>query len=404
MRWPIPSRELPLLVVPLLVFAACSSTPSTEKTTSGVLFFPAPPDPPRVQYLTSASGAAELSGEVSALDRFIGADAGTKPRLNKPFGLAARNGSVYVCDTQDGIVVRLDFAAMSHSVLGASGEGRLKKPINIAIDPLGYKFVADVGRNEIVVFGPNDQYVAVHKLPQPCRVVDVDVFENELYVLDNDSTPAVVVLDRSSGAVLRTLGGRGNEAGKFNAPAGLSVSPDGYVYVSDAVSCRIQKLRRDGTAEWSKGSQGFQIGQFGRPRGIRAAPGGVIYVADAATEIVQLWNSEGRPLMHLGGPGGDPGALVLPSGVAVDATSLPTFRRYLHPDFEAEYLIFVASQFGDHMVSVYAFGKFPEGYQLRPAELRTIPIIPPSSETLITPTEEPPPKHPPLPEAPKGGA
>jgi DNA-binding beta-propeller fold protein YncE len=264
-------------------------------------------------------------------------------------------------------------------VFGQEG-GHLKKPINIAIDELGFKFLADAVKNEVVVFGPDDAFVTSHRVPPPCRVVDVGLWGNELYVLDNDSTPQIVVLDRTNGTVLRTFGGRGNDPGLFNAPAGLAVGPDGSVYVSDAVSCRIQKLDRSGKPIWSKGGQGYHVGQFGRPRGIRTAPDGVLYVADAATEIVQLWNDQGQPLMHIGGPGNMPGAMVLPSNVAVDSSSLPYFRDLVHPDFQADYLVFVASQYGRRLVNVYAFGSFPEGYKLPESQWRTIPVIPPPAE------------------------
>ena len=33
------------------------------------------------------------------------------------------------------------------------------------------------------------------------------------------------------------------------------------------------------------------------------------------------------------------------------------FEQYIHPDFDAEYLIFVTSQFGINKVNVYGFGR-----------------------------------------------
>jgi hypothetical protein len=122
---------------------------------------------------------------------------------------------------------------------------------------------------------------------------------------------------------------------------------------------------------------GYRLGQFGRPRGIRCGPDGIIYLVDGATEIVQMFDSDGNKLMHFGGPGNMPGALVLPATLTVDTASLPLFQEYIHEDFNAEYLLFVASQFGEHLISVYAFGSFPEGYSFAETDIADIPTVEP---------------------------
>jgi hypothetical protein len=96
-------------------------------------------------------------------------------------------------------------------------------------------------------------------------------------------------------------------------------------------------------------------------------------VVDAATEIVQMYDSDGQILMHFGGPGIVPGALVLPAAVAVDTSAIPYFKRYIHTDFDVKYLLFVTSQYGEHLLSVYAFGAFPEGFQPSAARIATLP-------------------------------
>ena len=224
-----------------------------------------------------------------------------------------------------------------------------------------------------MVFGPDDRYVTAFAVPEPCRPVDVAVYGDELFVLDNDESCQIVVMDRRTGEVLRTFGGPGGGPGEFKIPNSLCVDSQGYVYVSDTHNWRIQKLTRTGEPIWQKGMPGYHIGQFGRPRGIRAGPNDIIYVVDGATEIVQMFDSDGHPLMYFGGPGNLPGALVLPSSLAADATSIEYFKDYIHPDFKAEYLLFVASQYGDRLISVYAFGEFPEGYRFKEGEIAELP-------------------------------
>ncbi len=359
----------------LLLLAGCRSARGPRRA---LLVFPTPPARPRIQFLTTFNGAEGVRGKTSAFEDFVLGEERQEGRvIDKPYGVAARDGVVYVCDTKGIGLCRLDFRNRTYAVLGTRGPGRLRKPINVVIDSLGYKFVADPVRKEVVVFGPDDRFVKAFPVPEPCRPVDVAVYGDELFVLDNDESCQIVVMDRRSGAVLRTFGEPGGGPGQFKIPNSLCVDADGNLYVSDTHNWRIQKLTREGKPIWQKGMAGYHLGQFGRPRGIRAAADGVLYVVDGATEIVQMFDTEGRTLMYFGGPGNTPGALVLPASLAVDASSLPYFKQYIHPDFKAEYLLFAASQYGRNLISVYAFGAFPEGYRFSAGEIAELPKAPP---------------------------
>ncbi len=360
--------------VAVALVAGCESA---DKSDAQWLFFPAPPSEPRMQFLTWASGADQVEPAKGSFERFVLGDEPTIQRaINKPYGLAVRNGVVYVCDTKGLCLSRLDFKEQTYRIFGVRGPGRLRKPINMVIDPLGYKFVVDPERKQVVVFSPEDAYVTAFDIPEPCHPVDLALYENELYVLDNDESCQIVVLDRTTGAVIRTFGEPGAEPGQFRIPNSLAIGPKGFLYVSDTHNWRIHKLTREGEPVWVKGTPGNTLGRFARPRGIRVGPEGYVYVVDGATEIVQMFDPEGRVLMRFGGPGDLPGALGLPSTVAIDSSSIPYFEKYIHEDFNVEYLVFVASQYGQHLISVYAFGSFPEGYSLSESQLAALPKIP----------------------------
>ena len=377
----------------------CRSTPRGGE---GLLFFPAPPAAPRVQYVTFFSGADELRPKQGAFAQFVlGEESPADRTIQKPYGVAAREGVIYVCDTKGLCLVRLDVKQQTFSVIGASGPGKLRKPLNIVIDPLGYKFVVDSERKQVVVFSPEEVYVTAFSLPEPCHPVDLALHENELFVLDNDETCQIVVLDRESGALLRTIGGPGGEPGKFKIPNSLAVSADGFIYVSDTHNWRIQKLKLDGTPVWAKGEPGYRLGQFGRPRGLRVGPDGIVYVVDGATEIVQMFDPEGQVLMRFGGAGDVPGALGLPSTLYIDQTSIPFFQTYFHEKFNVDYLLFVASQYGHRLVSVYAFGSFPPGYRLEESRIRT--LTPAPVEEGIGPVKAANPPDQPMPQPPDEG-
>jgi len=353
----------------------CRTAPKEKEA---YVFFPAPPAEPRIQFLTWASGADQVEPQSDAFEDFIlGQERGVGRYINKPYGIAVRDGVAYVCDTKGLCVCRLDFKNQTYGVMGVEGPGRLRKPINIVIDPLGYKFVVDAVRKQVVVFDPLDKYTAAFDVPEPCRPVDLAIWENEIFVLDNEEqNPRIVVLDRTSGKVLRTFGKAGGEPGEFKIPNSLCVDKQGFLYVSDTHNWRIQKLTRDGEPVWTKGTPGYRLGQFGRPRGIRVDDDGLIYLVDGATEIVQMFDREGQTLMRFGGPGNRPGSLGLPSSLAIDRSSIPYFKKYVHKDFEVTQLLFVVSQYGQRLINVFAFGSFPEGYQLSESDIATIPTLP----------------------------
>ncbi|MBI5864871.1 MAG: hypothetical protein HZB38_10250 [Planctomycetes bacterium] len=364
--------------VPVVLLALCGCQAAAPKATGPLLFFPSPPEKPRVQFLTWATGANEVEPGKGKFEDFVLGQQPVQTRaINKPYGIAVRDGAVYVCDTKGLCITKLDFKQKTYSVFGDQGLGRLRKPLNIVIDQAGNKFVVDSVRKQIVVFGPTDQYATAFNVPEPCRPVDVAVSGEELFVLDNDDTCEVVVLDRTSGAVLRKFGGPGTGPGQFRIPNSIGVSGDGHVYVSDTHNFRIQKLTRDGKPVAQVGIPGYRLGQFGRPRGIRVGPDGVVYVVDGATELVQMFDAENQSLMRFGGPGDMAGAMILPATLAIDTTSIPYFKDYIHRDFNVKYLIFVTNQYGSRLVNVYAFGEFPEGYQISESQVAKLPPMAP---------------------------
>ena|GEM_PF-399756 len=338
----------------------------TEERTYQIL--PTSRPPACLQFLTGANGADDVEIPRRSTEEFILTDPPAAPRLmHFPCGLAAREGVVYVCDEKGHCICRLDYRNRSYSLFGVSGPGRLRKPVSITIDTLGHKFVVDSGRQQIVVFGPRDEYERALDLPAP-DPVDVAVIGNELYVLHGgDADPSrIVVLDQSSGEVIRTFGGAGEEPGEFDYPYGLSIDSEGYVYVSEAGGRRLQKLTRDGKSVWVKAMPQSPWVRRGLecPLGVRTAPDGTVFVADGnMLHNVHRFGPDGQVLLSIFGSPDGPDRFVSPRTLAVDATSLPYFKDYIHEDFNAEYVLFITSARGPYLVNIYAFGSFPEGHR-----------------------------------------
>ncbi len=101
--------------------------------------------------------------------------------------------------------------------------------------------------------------------------------------------------------------------------------------------------------------------------------------------------------MRFGGPGEGNGSLGLPATLAIDKSSIDVFEEYVHEDFEVDYLMAVTSQYGTRLVSIFAFGSFPEGYDYAVKEFGTVERLPLGTVREPVDTErEPEPRELPL--------
>jgi DNA-binding beta-propeller fold protein YncE len=170
----------------------------------------------------------------------------------------------------------------------------------------------------------------------------------------------VHVLDKASGETLFTFGNPGPGEGEMFYPTNLAIGPEGNVYVSETNNFRVQVFTPDGEFIRKVGSVGTGWGQFSRPKGVAVDREGVLYVVDSAFNNVQMFNDQGQTLMFFGGPGNGRGNLNMPTAIAIDYDNVEYFRKYADPDFELEYLVLVANQFGTNKIAVYGFGSLKE--------------------------------------------
>jgi len=317
-------------------------------------FFPPPPGLPRIQYLTSFSGLKDIE-EQSAFNRFV---VGEKQdvQVDKPYGLALYDGQIYVCDTNSTVMI-FDLKKRKFRVLrGAVGAGKLSQPINISIDRDGTKYVTDPVRGQIVAFDRDDEFLQAYGAPGAWRPVDAVPYEDRLYVADV-ANGLVKVFDRQSGALLKTIGDKGDPSERLDRPTNLAFDAEGYLYVTDVGRFQVVKFDRDGHFQKTFGRPGDNLGHFARPKGIAVDHDGRLYAVDASFNNVQIFNKEGRLLMFFGNEADKPGSLLLPAKVAIDYDNLSYFQPYVAPNFQVEYLVLVTSQFGDHRINVYGYGQ-----------------------------------------------
>ncbi len=344
-----------LILCAAFVFAIAVGCAMPEKKEEASVFYPEPPDLPRIQFLASFTGSKDIEPTKSAFDVFLtGKESGSV--LQKPYGVGMYDGKMYVCDTMQGVMV-FDFNKKTFSPLqGNHGPGKLVQPINISIDEAGNKYVADAARGQVLVYDKNDFFVRAIGTPGGWRPVDAAVYGDRLYVADIKNAE-IIVFDKATGKRLQQFGQKGDPKDHLSLPANIAFSPDGYLYVSDIGRFQIVKFDRDGHVRGTFGEAGSEPGHFARPKGISVDRDGNLYAVDAAFDAVQVFDKNAHLLIFFGKPGTGPGDLQLPAKVTVDYDSIKYFAHYADPDFDIRHLIIVTNQMGDRMVNVYAYGR-----------------------------------------------
>lgn len=205
--------------------------------------------------------------------------------FNSPTGIALdKDGNIYVADTDNHSIQKFDKEGKFLARWGGepdAEEGLFYYPRGLATSPEGDVYVADSGNNRVQKFDPEGNFVnAWGKFG---------------------------------------FAWRGEGAGKFDVPWGVTTDSQGYLYVSDTSNARIQKFQSDGTPLIKWGRDGAYDGAFFYPRGLTVDFIGNIYVADEGNHRIQKFDARGNFLTKWGKEGNGPGQFKSPWGVACDA-------------------------------------------------------------------------------------
>ena len=347
----------------LALVSGCATAKKPEAKT--YTFFPPAPDEPRLQFLTAFSSDIDL-GAQNSFAEFVTGKPTAKNRLVKPYGIASRDGKVFVCETVGNTIQIFDLKKKRSQFFVSRGEGRLRMPINITIDEDGTRYVADTGRNQVVIFNPNNAYLGAIGVKDEMKPCDVAATADRLYVADLKGH-AVRVYDKAQRKFLFTIP-RDEKAteGKLFAPTNLAIDKErGRLVVSDTGGFAVQVYDLEGKHLRTIGKQGVGVGAFARPKGVAVDREGLIYVVDSyiatdgsQTQVVQIFDAEGRLLLYFGQPGASTqGELLLPAGINIDYQNVGYFQKYVAPGYECEYLVLATSQFGPYKVNIYGFLK-----------------------------------------------
>lgn len=315
------------IIAVAFMLAACASEDANRAAKK--IYWPEPPDPPRFVYETTlrSEDSIKILTSEERFRRSLTGNTDIGSVFQKPFDVAARNGSVVVTDTvsRSGYIFNIPRQKLFR--FGNVGkEGVMAKPMGVAMDGQQYIYVADVGARQVLVYDAVGMYLrSIGDATDLDRPVDVAVNDDgsRVYVVDAggiDSQRHGFVAYDGNGNKLFAVQSRGTEQGMFNLPTQAAVAPDGTVYILDGGNFRIQAFNSEGKLLRAWGAAGRNFGDLARPRGLAVDRDGNVYVSDAAYRNVQVFNPEGQLLLALGGKGmmDEPGQYALPAGVAVD--------------------------------------------------------------------------------------
>jgi DNA-binding beta-propeller fold protein YncE len=347
---PFAALSFGIAVHALLVGCATSQAPD-----EGSIFYPPPPQRPRIQFLTSIAGAKDVEGATSPMMKFLVGDMKSQRNFRKPTGVTSHAGAIYVADPGWDTVIVADLANKVFDTLRDRGTGKLQVPVAVAVDADGNKFVADTGRNQVVQFNTQNEFVRAFGNPEVLKPTGVAVDERLLYVV-NRNEHRVEVFDRFSKERVRTFGEFGTADGQFNIPTSITRDHKGHLFVTDATNFRIQEFDSEGIFVKSYGFLGDGPGTFARPRGLGVDRDEHLYTVDGAFENVQIWDvASAQVLLAFGGPGSRAGNMYLPASVHIDYELREYFVDLVDPDFELEYVILVVNNYGPNKLAVYGF-------------------------------------------------
>ena len=308
---------LVMLVLAGLAVSCVSEKHGTPVEAAPNPVWPPPPDEPRVVFVKTISGPADVGQSLSAwhrLSNWITGETGESQRLQKPFGAALdESGNLFLTDTGNGTVRYCDFAHRQWRRWNAAGKIHFQSPVAVARRN-GIFYLADSELGKILAF--RDDGKLAFEISRPLqRPVGLAIAGDALVVADSQAH-SIFVFDLQ-GKFRFQFGKRGAGPGEFNFPTHVCDDGRGHLFVTDSLNSRVQVFTADGTFISQIGSGGDTSGHFGRPKGVAVDTFGHIYVADAVFDNIQIFDLSGRLLLSLGESGTGPGQFGMPNGIAI---------------------------------------------------------------------------------------
>ena len=204
----------------------------------------------------------------------------SKWRLRRPTAVAVHERRIAVVDGGSGTTVLADTVGR-HGIILDLPDGFLPVAVAVSKDG-GTWYVADGPTGEVRRFDDQGRPTgAIRPQGEITRCGGIAAAGNgDLLMTDVDAGELLrLTID---GMVIARAGGRGIEPGQFNRPTAVAEDPDGTVWVLDALNFRVQHLDSRLRHLGQFGTHGDGSGHLALPRGLTVDPDGHLYVSDRA--------------------------------------------------------------------------------------------------------------------------
>lgn len=314
-------RPVCFLLLSILFFTGCATSPPFEFVDRRIsVVWPAPPDPPRIRYLSLFHGPSDFvvkKGKFSKLIQAVAGEESLGSDFITPSGISTfASRQMIVADPASRAVHWFDLVERESVQLREHGNSRLRSPVSVAFAPDGSFYVSDSELRRVFRFsarleplgelsGVSFERPAGIAVAHDGEKAVVDVLAHRVHLFGRD--------DR----YLRSIPPVGSE-GEMNRPVSITVDRMKNLYVVDSLNFRVVQYDWHGKLLRNFGEPGDSPGYFSRPKGIALDSEGHLYLVDATMNIVQIFTTDGRLLLPFGGEGKKPGQFVLPSGIHID--------------------------------------------------------------------------------------
>lgn len=174
------------------------------------------------------------------------------PLLNRPVGLFANNRHILVADTANYLVRIYDTKGRFQTSFPIRNGKEAERPIDVALNKKG----------------------------------------DRIFVTCNLSHK--VKIYNRQGTLLKSLGKRGPEKGRFQYPATIANLGNNKKVIVDVLNARAQVFSDTGKFLRQISSQGVVPGKLFRPKGVAVDSKNRIYISDSFTNVIHVFNEFGK--------------------------------------------------------------------------------------------------------------
>ena len=205
--------------------------------------------------------------------------------------------------------------------MGAPESKLFKLPRAIAIDKVGFSYIADESDFKVKKYDPQGRLQSgwgdagreFKPLKKPAGIA----IDGQGFIYITDSEAACVMKFSKDGKFVAKWGKQGSKPDELMAPLGIAVDRSGDVYVADSGNNRIVKYSTGGVAKQSWGKQGLGRGEFVSPAAV--AVNSQNEISSSTGFISRSSPLRERWSRRRGKGGAGDGELNRPLGLAVDA-------------------------------------------------------------------------------------